>query len=205
MDVEGLTVEVSGEPLCLLVEEVLFILRDGQDLLEVAHDVREESLWLLGVVVAGGDGEVVFMAAGADLLGAQVDDLVVEAEEVGLLVELVGEVGVGEEHGDLLENGFALAGIFEVEDDVIDSGELLLEFLGLCLVGLEKDGRDLVVGGFEGDGEGGGHGAPGEGLFLLADPECAVEPEVGALSGGDPEEVAAFHKDEEVGLAGVCG
>ena len=52
----------------------------------------------------------------------------------------------------------ALAGIFEVEDDVIDSGELLLEFLGLCLVGLEKDGRDLVVGGFEGDGEGGGHG-----------------------------------------------
>ena len=92
MDVEGLTVEVSGEPLCLLVEEVLFILRDGQDLLEVAHDVREESLWMLGVVVAGGDGEVVFMAAGADLLGAQVDDLVVEAEEVGLLVELMGEV-----------------------------------------------------------------------------------------------------------------
>lgn len=205
MDVEGLTVQVPGEPLCLLVEEVLSVLRDGQDLLEVAHDVREESVGLLGVVVAGGDGEIVFMAARVDLRGAQVDNLVVEAEEVGLLVELVGEVGVSEEHGDLLENGFALAGIFEVEDDVIDSGELLLEFFALCLVGLEEEGRDLVMGGLEGDGESSGHGAPGEGLFLLTDPECAVEPEVGALSGGDPDEVAAFHEDEEVGLAGVCG
>ena len=41
------------------------------------------------------------MAAGTDLLGAQVDDLVFEAEEVGLLVELVREFGVGEEHGYL--------------------------------------------------------------------------------------------------------
>jgi hypothetical protein len=39
------------------------------------------------------------------------------------------------------------------------------------------------VGGLESEGEGGGHGAPGEGFLLLADPEGAVEPEVYALFG----------------------
>ena len=69
------------------------------------------------------------MAARADLLGAQVDDPVVEAKEVGLLVELVGKVGVGEEHGDFLEDGLSLASIFEAEEEVVNSGELFLEFL----------------------------------------------------------------------------
>ena len=131
VDVKSLTVEVSGEPLSLLVEEVVSVFRDGQDLLEVAHDVREESVGLFGIVVAGGGGEEVFVAARADLLGAQVDDPVVEAEEVGLLVELVGKVSVGEEHGDFLEDGLSLASIFEAEEEVVDSGELFLEFLSL--------------------------------------------------------------------------
>ena len=59
------------------------------------------------------------------------------------------------------------------------------------------------MGGFEGDGEGGGHGAPGERDLLLADPEVAIESKVGALPWGDPDEVATFHENKDVGLAGV--
>lgn len=203
MYVEGLIVKVSGEPPGLLVKEVRSVLKDGKYLLEVTHDVGEESLERLGVVAFGGDGEEVIVATGTDQFGAEVDDLVFEADEVGLLVTLVGEVGVGEEHSDLFVEILALAGIFEVEEDIINLGELLLEFLPLCFVGLEEEGEDAVVGGFEGEVRVTVMVRLAKALSQMADPEGAIELEVDASLRGDPDEVTTLHEDEDVGLAGM--
>ena len=61
------------------------------------------------------------------------------------------------------------------------------------------------MGGLEGESEGSRYGAPGEGLLLLANPEIAIEREVGVPLRGDPDKVTALHEDENVGLAGVGG